>query len=188
MEQKKVSPSRQKKERIVAELAEKATRAKGLVFANYQNLTHKQLEDLKKRVKAVAAELIVTKNTLLLRALEIRNLKLEIGNFLQGPTATLFVYGDPIEPIRELAKTIKQLNLPSVKFAILEGKSLTSEQVLRLATLPSRNVLIAQLLYQLQAPIYALHRALNFDMQGLVMTLKTIEKTKKIDLGFKNRS
>ena len=80
METKKISPSRQKKEQIVAKLAERAAKAKGLVFANYQGLTHQQLEGLKKAIKSLQAELVVTKNTLLKLALlnskhETRNSK-----------------------------------------------------------------------------------------------------------------
>jgi large subunit ribosomal protein L10 len=178
METKKVSPNRAKKEQIVAKLADKVGRTKGLVFTNYQGLNHKQLEQLKKALKQRDAELAVTKNTLLSRALEIGNWKLEIGNSLQGPTATIFLYSDPIEPLKQLAKTIKELNLPTIKLGIIEGQSLGSDQVLRLAALPPHDVLIARLLYQMKAPIYRLHRALGWNMQKLVMTLKAIEKTK----------
>jgi len=173
----KVSPSRQKKEQIVAKISDKVAKAKGLIFTNYQGLTHVQLEKLKKAIKPLQADLVVTKNTLLLLSLQISNFKFQISNF-EGPTATLFIYDDPIEPLKQLAKTIKELSLPTVKFGILEGQSLTGEQVLKLATLPSRDVLIAQLLFQMKAPIYRLHRALGWNMQKLVMTLKAIEKTK----------
>ena len=177
MEPKKVSVNRQKKEQIVAKLVDKLTKAKGLVFANYQGLTHKQLENLKRKVKAANADLVVTKNTLLKRSLEISNFKFQISNF-KLPTATLFLYSDPIEPLKQLAKTIKEFSLPTVKLGIIEGKKLTSDEVLKLATLPSRDVLIAQLLYQMKAPIYRLHRTLSWDTQRLVLTLKAVEKTK----------
>jgi len=193
MEEKKVSPNRQKKEQIVAKLSHKVNRAKGFVFTNYQGLTHVQLEKLKKAIKQANAELVVTKNTLLKLALEKVSLEKvskdgKVSNVPKGerspfdtftnPTATLFLYADPIEPLKQLAKTIKELSLPTVKFGILEGQSLTGEQVLKLATLPTRNVLIAQLLFQMKAPLYRLHRVLGWNIQRLVMTLKAIE-TKK---------
>jgi len=211
MEQKKVSPNRLKKQQIVAKLSEKVTRAKGFVFTNYQGLTHKQLEALKKRLKAANADLIVTKNTLLKLALlnsklEARNSKqyqnslaepdpasqendknskhLSVSDFdirisdFEGPTATLFLYGDTIEPLKQLAKTIKELNLPTVKFGIIDKQTLTSEQVLSLAALPPYNVLIAQLLFQIKAPLFGLHRALGWNIQKLVMTLQQIKNQK----------
>lgn len=67
----KISKNREKKEKIVAEISEKVNRAKAMIFTNYEGLTHKQLEGLKKAIKTLDAELMVTKNTLLTRALEI---------------------------------------------------------------------------------------------------------------------
>lgn len=177
MEEKKVSPNRLKKQQIVAKLSDKLAKSKGLVFANYQGLTHKQLEALKKAVKPLEADLVITKNTLLLRSLQTSNFKLPTSNF-EGPTATLFLYADPIEPLRQLAKTIRELNLPSIKFGIVENQVLTTEQVLRLASLPPRDILIAQFIGMMKLPIYKLHRALSWNIQRLVLTLKDIEKKK----------
>lgn len=171
----------QRKIDIVRELKEKASRAKNMVFTDYQGLTHKQLEQLKKAVKNVDAELVVTKNTLLKRSLEnsklIRQLADQISN-IEGPTATLFSYSDIILPLREIAKTIRLLKLPTIKFGIFEGKTITGEEVLRLATLPSREVLIAQVIGQMKAPIDGLHRALSWNIQKLVLTVQVIEKSK----------
>ena len=197
MEQKKVSPNRFKKQQIVAKLSDKLAKSKGLVFANYQGLTHKQLEKLKKAIKQANAELVVTKNTLLHIALgkaakEPKETKETQGKktsgssvpsvssitSLEGPTATLFLYADPIEPLRQLAHTIKELNLPTIKLGIIDGKNLTSDEVMKLAALPPYNVLITQLLFQIKAPIYRLHRALGWNIQKLVMTLNAIHKTK----------
>ena len=175
----KISPNRQKKEQIVAKLSEKATRAKGLVFTNYQGLTHVQLEKLKKALKQANAELVVTKNTLLKLALgKVAKEPKETKETQQGPTATLFLYADPIEPLKQLARTIKELKLPAVKFGIIDGKSLTGEQVLTLATLPAFDVLMAQFIGMMKLPIYNLHRVFNWNIQKLVMTLKAIESKK----------
>jgi len=181
---KKISKNRHKKQAIVTELVEKLKSAKGLIFANYQGLTHKQLETLKKGVKAVKAELVVTKNTLLKLALE-KVSKGEspfdtsgtFGTFhtFRNPTATLFLYGDPIEPLKQLAKVIKALNLPAIKFGILDGREMTKEQLMKLSTLPPYEVLLTQLVVGLKSPISGLHRALNWNLQKFVMTLKAIE-------------
>lgn len=186
----KVSKSRQKKIELVGQFEEKVKRAKALVLTDYRGMTHQQLEALKKALKGVEAELVVTKNTLLKRALEIGNWKLstkggsasggEIGNSLTGPTATLFAFGDVIAPLKELAKTIKALKIPAIKLGLLDGKTLTGEDVLKLATLPSREVLIAQVVGGMKSPIYGLHRALVWNLQRLVLTLKAIEKTKGV--------
>ena len=146
-----------------------------MVLADYRGLTHQQLEGLKKALKNVEAELVVTKNTLLKRAMGSSAYTLDT---LEGPTATLFAYGDILTPLKELAKIIRLLKLPVIKLAFLEGKILTGEETLKLATLPPRDVLIAQVVLGMKAPIFGLHHALNWNIQKLVMTLKTIEKTK----------
>lgn len=171
----------QRKIDIVAKLADKVGHAKSLVFTNYQGLTHKQLEELKRALRSVDAEFVVTKNTLLELALEqAQSSKLKTQNLetLQGPTATLFAYSDILAPLKELAKTIKTFKLPTIKFGVLEGKTLTGEEVLRLSALPSREVLLAQLVGQMKAPISNLVYNLNYNIQKLVLTLKAIENKK----------
>ena len=213
---KKVSPNRAKKEKIVAELVDKVTRAKGMVFTNYQGLTHKQLEGLKRKVQALNADFVATKNTLIKIALlnsklEARNTKQTqnsndknskpsgVSNFarstssgrpepeskggfrisdFKGATATLFLYGDPTSPLKELAKTIKEFNVPTIKFGILDGLTLTADHVVKISSLPSREVLLTQLVIGLKSPISGLHRALNWNLQKFVMTLKAIETVK----------
>lgn len=194
MNEKKVSKNREKKEQLVAEIAEKIGRSKGLVFTNFQGLTHKQLEELKRALKDANAELVVTKNTLLKLALKTTDHGLRttavdglpagkagsqstVDNFV-NPTATIFAYEDVIAPLKHLAKTLKNLGLPTIKFGILDGQALNSEQVLKLASLPTRDVLLAQVVGGLKSPIFGLHRALNWNIQELVMTLSAIQQKK----------
>ena len=181
----KVSKVRQKKEKIVAKLSEKVDKAKAIVFTDYQGLTHVQLEQLKKAVKKTNADYVVTKNTLLQLALkQTQNTKLKTqndkDNKLDKPTATLFIYDDIVAPLKELAKIIKSLKLPAIKFGILDGKMLLEKDVLKLSTLPSREVLLAQLVGGLKSPIYGLHRALNWNLQKFIMTLRAISDKKKV--------
>jgi ribosomal protein L10 len=68
--------------------------------------------------------------------------------------------------------------MPVIKFGIIEGKVVTDEQVTKIASLPPLPVLQAQLLGQMKAPISGLHRALQWNLKSLVMTLKAIESKK----------
>lgn len=174
-ENKKISSNRAKKEVIVAELSTKVEKAKAMVFTNYQGMTHKQIEDLKKALKTADAELFVAKNTLL--AISLKDYKDKMQE-LQGATATIFAYGDVIEPLKALAKSVKTLTLPKIKFGIIEGGLLAEKEIIRLSSLPSREVLVAQLIGGMKSPIYGLHRALNWNIQKFVMTLKAIEAKK----------
>jgi large subunit ribosomal protein L10 len=179
----KVSANKQKKIETVEKLVEKLQKAKALVFANYQGLTHKQLEDLKKKIRPLEAEMEVTKNTLLKRALDkTGDLKLvEDEKALDQPTVTMFIYNDLVEPLKHLAKVIKELNIPTIKFGILDKKSISSEQVLKLASLPPKEVLLAQLFGNMKSPISNFVLVLNSTTQKFVMTLGAIAKTKPSD-------
>lgn len=172
------SKNRLKKVAITDELAEKVEKAKGMIFTNYQGLTHHQLEGLKRASKKLDAEYVATKNSLILRTLKDKiDTEAEKDKFTQ-PTATLFLYNDIVEPLKHLTKTIKELKLPVIKFGILEGKMLTSQEIVKLSTLPALPVLRAQLLGQMKSPISGLHRALNWNLQSLVMTLNAIKEKK----------
>lgn len=178
-DQVKVSENRQKKEAIVAELTDKVTKAKAFVFTNYQGLTHQQIEELKKAAKKHNAEYVIAKNTLMLRALSNVELSDEDKKHFEQPTATLFAYDDVVEPLKELAKIVKALQLPAIKFGIVEGSSVNDKEVIKLSTLPPLPVLRAQVLGQMMAPVQGLHRALNWNMQSLVMTLNQIAQKKQ---------
>jgi len=174
----KVSQNRQKKEQLVAELKDKVAKSNGMVFANYQGLTHQQLENLKKNLKKAEAEFVAVKNTLLQLALEGKIDTEATKKYFTQPTGAMFIYSDIVDPLKELAKTIKEFKMPVIKFGILDGKIVTDQEVTKIASLPPLPVLQAQLLGQMKAPISGLHRALNWNLQSLVMTLNAIKEKK----------
>ena len=174
----KVSENRQKKEQLVAEVAEKVKKAKGMVFANYQGLTHQQLEGLKKNFKKADAEFVAIKNTLIKRAIEGTVDTEATKEHFNQPTGTLFMYNDIVEPLKHLNKSIKDFKMPVIKFGFIEGNVVSDTDVVKIASLPPVEVLRAQLLGQMKAPISGLHRALNWNLQSLVMTLNAISQKK----------
>ncbi len=179
-ETKKVSDNRKKKEQIVAKFADKVGRAKGMVFTNYQGMTHHQLEALKRALKKIEAEYVATKNSLLLIALKDKNIDVEVEkDKFSHMTGTMFIYNELAGPLKELSKTIKTLSLPVIKFGILDGKILTDTDVVKIANLPPLEVLRAQLLGTMISPVSGLHRALNWNITKLVLTMKAISDKKQ---------
>ena len=178
----KVSKNRQKKEGIVGELSEKVSKSKSIIFTNYQGLTHLQLERIKRTARKVEAEYVTTKNSLLKRALGDKIDPKEIGVDLKDkfnqPTATLFIYNDVAQPLKELTKIIKELTMPKIKFGLFEGKVIDETQINKIASLPPIAVLRAQLLGQMLSPVSGLHRALNWNLQKFVLTLNAIKEKK----------
>ncbi len=174
----KMNKNKEKKQQIVASLTEKLQKAKAIVFTNYQGLTHKQLEDFKKKIKTMDSDYVVAKNTLVLRSLNEAKLKIDDEKSIDGPTGTMLLYSDVVNPLKQLAKTIKEFGLPSIKIGILDNQALTANEVLKLSTLPSREMLLAQVVGGLKGPIYGLHRSLQWNIQKLAMTLNAVASSK----------
>ena len=160
------------KERIVDELAADLGSAETLIVADYRGLTNKQLEALRDQLLPHGARLRIVKNTLTRRAAEQAGADALLV-MLEGPTAIAFIEssGDPAAVAKALAATAKETNVLTLRGGMLEGKSLTGEEVDRLATLPPLDILRGQLVGAIVAPItqlLALVSAPLRDLHGLI--------------------
>jgi large subunit ribosomal protein L10 len=156
------------KERIVARLAEELSAAETLIVADYRGLTNKQLEALRDELLNHGARFRIVKNTLTRRAAEQAGAE-SLLVMLEGPTAIAFIEtgGDPAAVAKALAATAKQTNVLSLRGGVLEGKTLTGEQVDRLATLPPMDVLRGQLVGAIIAPVTQLLALVSAPLQNL---------------------
>lgn len=166
----------QKKIDTVQELTDKITKAKSLVFADYVGLKHKQLEELRKKMRGVDAEFVVTKNKLMERALGTK--AASVKDHLKAATATIFSYKDEVSGLKELLKFFKAANVGKTKAGMLGETVLSDADVTRLAKIPGKEILLGQLAGQLKAPITNLHHALSWNINKLVWALHSIA-TKK---------
>lgn len=167
----------QKKIDTVKELTDRLTRAKTLVLADPAGLKHKQLEDLRKKLKMVEGEFTVAKNSLLKRALLEAKKTISEAN-LTGATATLFAYADEVAPLKELINFFKTAAAGKIKSGLFWNKEMAAAEIERLAALPTHDQLLSQLVGQLQAPLYGLHNALSWNLRKLVWSLEAVKKTK----------
>lgn len=160
------------KERIVHELAADLGSVETLIVADYRGLTNKQLEALRDELIPHGARFRIVKNTLTRRAAEQVGAE-SLLTLLEGPTAIAFIEssGDPAAVAKALAATAKATNVLTLRGGLLEGKALSGEEVDRLATLPSTEVLRGQLVGAIVAPLtqlLALVSAPLRDLHGLV--------------------
>jgi large subunit ribosomal protein L10 len=154
---------RAEKEQLVSELKEKIEGAKALYYTDFTGLNVKRMTELRRRFKKANVEYVVIKNTLALRAVNESGL---VGERLRGPTG-LVMAKDPVEAAKiltEFAKTNDQR--PAVKGGMFDGAAIDAGQVKRLAAMPSREQMLAELGAGLQSPLGAFVGALN----GLLMT------------------
>ena len=166
------------KKQAVQEIQSRLQEANLVVFTDYRGLNVGEMNELRGKLKAAGAEYKVVKNTLTRFALQ--NIGLEdMVPYTEGPNAVLFSTNEPVEPAKilfDFARTHKNLE---VKVGILEGNVIGVDQIKGLSTLPSREVLIAQVLGGLQAPLYGFAYVLKANLSGLVRALDAIREQKE---------
>jgi len=145
---------RQDKERIVTELAGELGAAETLIVADYRGLTNKQLESLRDVLLEHGARFRIVKNSLSKLAAERAGAEALLV-MLEGPTAIAFIEsgGDPAAVAKALAATAKETNVLVMRGGILEGNTLSGQEIDRLATLPPMDVLRGQLVGAVVAPL-----------------------------------
>ncbi len=175
MTQNQAKSARQIKEEKVESLAEKIKRAKTITFANYHGLKAGQIGQLRDQIKESGGEFMVEKNSLIKLALTKNRLPAP-SDQLTGATAATLAYDDEIAPVRDVAKSKKDLGFPIFKFGFF-GKELLEESALeKLSQIPDRNTLQASLISSLNAPINRLILSLSASTRYLVSILDQISK------------
>ncbi len=142
------------KERVVAELAERLRAAETLMVADYRGLTMPQIDELRTRLLEAGARFTVVKNTLTKLAAEQAGTK-EVLDLIEGPTAIAFLDadGDPVAAAKVLNETARAHDVLVIRGGILEGSVVGDADIKRLATLPSAEVLQAQLVGAVAGPL-----------------------------------
>lgn len=169
--------TREDKIRAVANLKDKFSRAKVVVFTEYRGLNVAELSALRRRMRASGGQLFVAKNTL--TRLAARDAGLEgLDQFLTGPTALAFGFDDFVgvpKVVKEFDREFKQF---SFKGGLIEGRVIPKEGVRDLADLPPREVLLAQVAGGFQAPLYGLASVLQGNIRKLVYALEAVREKK----------
>jgi len=166
--------SKTKKEEILKKLEDKISKAKSLVFIGYDKVKIADQDNLRKSLKKEKGELMFTKKTLL--NLVLKNLKikdLEKLN-LEKEVAIAFGYEDEVVPARVVAEIAKKAENLKIKGGVLEKQLVDIEKIKFLSSLPSKQVLQAQLLSVLQGPLSGLVNVLQGNLKALVCLFKSI--------------
>jgi len=155
---------RTEKEQLVTELADKIRGAKAFYYTDFTGLNVKSMTDLRRRFRRAGVEYVVIKNSLALRSVKEIGLT---GQALKGPTGIVIGH-DPVAAAKVLAEFAKEHeSRPAVKGGMLDGKPIDTAQVKKLASLPSREQMLAELGAGLQSPLAAFAGAMN----GLLMMM-----------------
>jgi large subunit ribosomal protein L10 len=161
------------KERVVGELTERLKSSPTLIVADYRGLTMPQIDALRGELLQHGAKFAVVKNTLTRRAAEEAGVE-ALLSMLDGPTAIAFLEsdGDPVAAAKAIATAARETQVLVVRGGIMDGRPLTDADVENLAKLPPEEVLRAQLVGALAAPMTTVVGLFTAPLRDLVGVLQ----------------
>jgi len=165
----------EEKKQIVQEIKEKVEKSQGIVLVDYRGLTVEEVTQLRRNYRKAGVEYKVYKNTLMRFAFKELGLE-DFNEYLEGPNAIAFGYDDPVQPAKITSEFAKNHEKLEIKAGIVDGKIVGIEEIKELANLPSREVLIAQVLGGFNAPITGLVNVLQGTIRSLVYALNAIKE------------
>ena len=139
-----MSRARVVKEEKVKEMGERMAAAQATIFADYRGLTVQDLWELRSALAGAETRFAVIKNTLARLAVRDAGLA-DLEPFLEGPTAVAYVAGDPVQGAKALLEVARRLPVLEVKGGLAEGRVLSADQIRAMATLESREIMLAKM-------------------------------------------
>ena len=168
----------QAKTKNIEEIKEKIDKAQSIVLVDYRGLNVEQLTELRSRYREAGVDYKVYKNTMMQFAFKDAGLE-EFNEFLKGPSAVAFGYDDPVKAAKVTSEFAKSNDKLEIKAGIVDGKIIDIDGVKSLAELPSREVLIAQVLGGFNAPIQGFANVLQGTIRSLAIVLNAIAEEKE---------
>ena len=166
------------KTKVVEELKDKFSRSKSFFLTDFTGLNVEEITGLRKDFRAQKIEYRVAKNTLI--KLVAKDLSLDqMTEHLEGPTGIAFGYDDPVTPAKVLYEVNKKLSKPRIKIFWVEGKFFKGDEIEKLAKLPSRELLLAQIIASLDSGMRNLIGTLEAILREFVGTVDALTKAKK---------
>ena len=168
-----MSANLEAKKLLVEEIKEKFSKAKTIAFVDYRGLTVAEDTELRKKFRENGCDYKVYKNRLMLKALSDLGIECP-ANYFEGTTAVAIGYEDEVAPAKIVCNFVKENKKMAIKFGILNGTSVDAKNIEALATLPSKEELVAKLLGTLNNTASSLCRVLTAPSRGLVVALNAV--------------
>lgn len=163
------------KESFVAALRERINRAPVMYLTDFTGLNVKAMSQLRRSLKSSGAEYVVVKNRLAMRAFAETEDFPDISGSLEGPTGLVFGYEDVVTPAKTVSDFAKDHDQrPVFKLGVMDRQILQPEQIDRLAKLPPREQLLAELAGVLEAPMVAMATVLEAKLQEMAGLLDAL--------------
>jgi len=149
--EKALAISKERKAELLTEYVDQLRQSQGIILADYRGLSVSQMESIRRALRPLGGKLQVSKNRLLKLALQEVDISLP-EEWLSGPTAVSFCYGEVPPVAKALVEARKEMEALTLKGGLVGNTPITALQVEEIASLPSREVLLAQVLGTINAP------------------------------------
>ncbi|NMC56812.1 MAG: 50S ribosomal protein L10 [Eubacteriaceae bacterium] len=173
-----MSANIESKKQTVAEISQKFKNAKSIVLVDYKGISVEKATILRNKARDANIDYKVYKNTLARIAAKESGCE-GLSDYLVGSIAIAVSDADQIAPAKLLADFIKENKILEIKGGFVDGRVLSPKEVESLATLPSKEELVAKMLGSLKSPLYGLANVLNGNIRGLVVALNAIKEQKQ---------
>ncbi|NUM25195.1 MAG: 50S ribosomal protein L10 [Candidatus Buchananbacteria bacterium] len=173
-----MAKTRQKKEKMVKDLADKVGKAKSLVFVSFDGLKVKEVEELRRTFRAENVDYLVAKKTLMNVAFKEAGVEGFDSKAFTKEVATVIGYDDEVAPARMVEKFSKDHEALKSIGGVLEGKFVSREKVVELSKLPSRDELLAKVVGSINAPVSGFVNVLAGNLRNFVYVLNAIKSSK----------
>jgi len=167
--------NRTEKQQAVGSLHERFQEINSLFLINYSGLKVVDATELRKKIKDISGTYLVVKNTLALRAAKDTRVE-QLGAHFQGPTAIAYHPQDVVALAKLLTEVTKTMPAVQFKAALVDGRVVPASEIHTIASMPSREVLLATLLSLLKAPLQRLPGLLTAPLRDLALMLRQIQK------------
>lgn len=147
--------------------------SKGVFVVDYRGLTVKEAQELRRSLREAGAHMKVYKNNIVRIALNEAEMP-NIDDMLKGTCAYVFYEKDPVEAAKVLKQEADKLKKMQILGGIADGKAITAEEALAYAELPSRDELLAKLVYVIGSPLSGIAQVCAGPARGLVTALQAV--------------
>ena len=148
------------KSEIVSQIKDKLSRAKSVVIVDYRGLTVSEVTELRNNMRAAGVEYNVLKNTMMSRACEELGIT-GVEEHLSGPSAFCFGYDDPVSAPKIMKEFAEKVNKTEIKGGIMDNAAIDNKVVEKLASTPSKEVLLTRLMWSITGSVRSLAIGLN---------------------------
>jgi large subunit ribosomal protein L10 len=162
----------------LTDIKSKVGKANSILFSDFKGVNSKDLTAFREEIRGKGGEVLVSKNTLLKKALIENNVEEKVAESLTGQTVAILSYGDPVATIKSFFDFSNKVEKLKAKSGIFENKLISEKELSEISKLPSKQELIGKLVGSMKSPIFGLVNTLNQTQSRVVYLFRAIADKK----------